>query len=114
MLRMQAAKDEMTKAAARDDDDTSVALLQAVLDKYADYPPEVQAARHVLSNKLRTRSAEVRDELRALTASRSLPDVDAGLAKHAKEGRPFVNLLQDLREHRRHLLEEASVKPHWR
>ena len=102
----------MTKAAERDDDDTSVSVLQSVLDKYTDYPPEVQVARDVLSNKLRTRSAEVRDELRVLTASRSLPDVDAGLAKHAKVGRSFDNLLQELREHRRHLLEEASVKAH--
>ena len=57
-------------------------------------------------------SAAVRDELRELTASRSLPDVDAGLATRAKAGRRFDNLLQELHAYRCHQLEEVCQDAH--
>ena len=57
-------------------------------------------------------SAAVRDELRELIASRSLPDVDAGLATRAKAGRRFDNLLQELHAYRCHQLEEVCQDAH--
>ena len=60
---LEAARDEMQKAAEREDEDVSVAALQEVLTRFADYPAEVQPARDLLSNRIRNRSAEVSTHL---------------------------------------------------
>ena len=85
---------------ASENEEATVEEMEAVLQRFAEFPAEsVQDARDSLISRVQTVTSSTRDELRKLTVSQDVTEVDAGLEKHASAGKNFADLLNDLKEH---------------
>jgi hypothetical protein len=92
-------------------EDTSVEQMEAVLLRYSEFPADrVEDARNRLSDKIQTMTSKTRDQIRTLTVSQDIVEVDAGLKQFAKAGKHFTDLINDLTDHRQDLLNTARDK----
>ncbi len=92
-------------------EDTSVDQMETVLLRYSEFPADrVEDARNRLSDKIQTLTSKTRDQIRTLTVSQDITEVDAGLKQFADAGKHFADLINDLTDHRQDLLNTARDK----
>ena len=100
-----------TMMAEGEKEDVSIDQMEALLLRYSEFPTDrVEDARNRLSDKIQTLTSKTRDQIRTLTVSQDITEVDAGLKQFADAGKHFADLLNDLTDHRQDLLNTARDK----